>query len=57
MPGPLEPVTPSLPPNDAPIAEPIAAISSSAWNVLTPKPLCRASASRIALAGVIGYEP
>ena len=30
------PVTPIAPPNDAPIAAPTAAISSSAWNVVTP---------------------
>ena len=37
MPGPLEVVTASDPPNAAPMAEVIAAISSSAWNVRTPK--------------------
>ena len=37
MPGPLEVVMPSAPPNDAPSAAPTAAISSSAWNVRTPK--------------------
>ena len=31
------PVMPSAPPKLAPIAAPMAAISSSAWNVLTPK--------------------
>jgi hypothetical protein len=36
MPGPEEAVSPSAPPYEAPIAAPIAAISSSAWNVLTP---------------------
>ncbi len=36
MPGPLEAVTPSAPPNEAPIAAQIAAISSSAWKVVTP---------------------
>ena len=35
--GPGRAVSPSAPPKDAPIAAPIAAISSSAWNVLTPK--------------------
>ena len=35
-PGPLVPVTPSAPPKLAPMAAPIAAISSSAWNVTTP---------------------
>jgi hypothetical protein len=32
-------VTPSAPPNAAPSAAPTAAISSSAWNVRTPKRL------------------
>ena len=36
-PGPAEVVTPSAPPNAAPTAAPAAAISSSAWNVRTPK--------------------
>ena len=36
MPGPLVPVTPRAPPKLAPMATPTAAISSSAWNVLTP---------------------
>ena len=36
-PGPLEVQTPSAPPKDAPSADPAAAISSSAWNVRTPK--------------------
>jgi len=57
MPGPLLAVIPSEPPNAAPIAEEIAAISSSAWNVVTPKFLCLESSPRIGLAGVIGYEP
>ncbi|MNC95373.1 hypothetical protein D3C83_124790 [compost metagenome] len=35
MPGPDVPVTPIEPPNDAPIAAVTAAISSSAWNVVT----------------------
>ena len=34
---PADVVTPSAPPNDAPRAAPTAAISSSAWNVRTPK--------------------
>ena len=38
-PGPADAVTPSAPPNEAPIAAPTAAISSSAWNVTTPKSL------------------
>ena len=54
MPGPAEVVTPSAPPKEAPSAAPQAAISSSAWNVVTPKLLCRASSSRIDEAGVIG---
>ena len=37
MPGPELAVSPSAPPYDAPIAAPIAAISSSAWNARTPK--------------------
>ena len=37
MPGPDEAVRPIAPPYAAPIAGPMAAISSSAWNVLTPK--------------------
>ena len=53
-PGPAEVVTPSEPPKAAPSAAPTAAISSSAWNVRTPKRLCRASSSRIPDAGVIG---
>ncbi len=36
MPGPQVVVTPSAPPNEAPIAEQTAAISSSAWKVVTP---------------------
>ena len=55
-PGPLVPVQPSAPPKLAPIAAPIAAISSSAWNVITPKFLCADSSCRMSLAGVIGYE-
>src|SRR5437764_9208963 len=56
-PGPADVVTPSEPPNAAPSAAPAAAISSYAWNVRTPKALCRASSSRIDHAGVIGYAP
>ena len=37
MPGAADVVTPSEPPNEAPSAAPTAAISSSAWNVRTPK--------------------
>ena len=39
IPGPDEAVSASAPPYDAPMAAPIAAISSSAWNVLTPNAL------------------
>ena len=39
MPGPDEAVRASAPPYEAPIAAPIAAISSSAWKVLTPNAL------------------
>ena len=56
-PGPAEVQTPSEPPKLAPSAAPTAAISSSAWKVRTPKFLWRASSSRIADAGVIGYAP
>ena len=38
-------------------AEQTAAISSSAWNVRTPKCLSFVSSCRISLAGVIGYVP
>ena len=54
MPGPLDVETPSAPPKLAPSAAPTAAISSSAWNVRTPKFLCRASSSSTEDAGVIG---
>ena len=37
MPGPEVAVMPIAPPKVAPMAEPMAAISSSAWKVLTPK--------------------
>ena len=36
MPGPDDEVTPNCPAYDAPIAEAIAAISSSAWKVVMP---------------------
>jgi hypothetical protein len=53
MPGPLEVVTPSR--RRRPRRSPsIAAISSSAWNVRTPKFLYRLSSCRMSLAGVIG---
>ena len=54
MPGPEVVVTPSAPPNDAPRAAPTPAISSSAWNVVTPKRLCLLSSCRMSEAGVIG---
>ena len=57
MPGPADVVTPSIPPNAAPNAAPDAAISSSAWNVRTPKCFSCASCSRTSEAGVIGYAP
>ena len=57
MPGPAEVVTPSAPPKAAPSAAPEAAISSSAWNVRTPKCFRPASCSRTSDAGVIGYAP
>ena len=39
-PGPLVPVTASFPVNDAPTVAAAAAISSSAWKVITLKFLC-----------------
>ena len=54
MPGPDVVVTPSDPPKDAPSAAPTPAISSSAWNVRTPKRFCLASSCRMSEAGVIG---
>ncbi len=54
MPGPEVVVTPSEPPNAAPSAAPMPAISSSAWKVRTPKCLCLASSCRMSEAGVIG---
>src|SRR5918995_4144542 len=56
-PGPADVETPSEPPKLAPSAAPTAAISSSAWNVRTPKLLWRASSSSTPDAGVIGYAP
>lgn len=56
-PGPDVVVTASDPPKAAPRAAPMPAISSSAWNVRTPKFLCRDSSCRMSEAGVIGYEP
>ena len=54
MPGPDDVVTPSAPPNEAPSAAPMPAISSSAWKVVTPKRLCLDSSCRMSEAGVIG---
>src|ERR687893_3173197 len=56
-PGPDVVVTPRAPPNEAPIAEAMPAISSSAWKVRTPKDLCLDSSWRMSDAGVIGYAP
>ena len=53
-PGPEVVVTPSEPPKEAPMAEPIPAISSSAWKVTTPCSLKFAASCRISVAGVIG---
>ena len=53
-PGPLVPVTPRCPPNDAPSAMPAAAISSSAWSVRTPKFFRFDSSCSSSEAGVIG---
>ena len=53
-PGPDVEVTPRAPPKEAPKAAPIAAISSSAWKVRTPKFLCFDSSCRMSEAGVIG---
>src|SRR6266536_5410381 len=57
IPGPDDDVTASAQPNDAPIAAPMPAISSSAWNVRTPNRLCFESSCRMSDAGVIGYAP
>src|SRR5512146_2989307 len=54
MPGPEVPVSARAPPYAAPIVAPIAAISSSAWNVLTPNDLEPDSWWRMSEAGVIG---
>ena len=53
-PGPEVVVTASAPPYAAPMADPMAAISSSAWNVITPKRWFFASSCRMSDAGVIG---
>ena len=47
-------VTPMAPPKEAPMAMPMAAISSSACRVLTPKRFRSARWCRMSLAGVIG---
>src|SRR5438067_2449103 len=57
IPGPDEAVTPSAPPNDPPMAEQTAAISSSAWQVVISKRRNFDSSWRMSEAGVIGYEP
>ena len=54
MPGPLEAVTPRLPPKAAPSTMLAAAISSSACSVRTPKALWRDSSCSSSEAGVIG---
>ena len=54
MPGPLDPVMPRAPEKEAPMAAEIAAISSSAWNVVTWKRRFFESSWRMSLAGVIG---
>src|SRR5262245_3992256 len=56
-PGPDDDVTPRCPAYEAPIAVQIAAISSSAWNVVTSYSLIRDRKWSTGLAGVIGYEP
>src|SRR5271156_5323285 len=56
MPGPEVEVMPRAPAYAAPIAEVIAAISSSAWKVITPKSLYMESSCKMSEAGVIGYE-
>ena len=53
-PGPEVVVTPSEPPKEAPIAEPMPAISSSAWYVTTPYSLKCDISCRISVAGVMG---
>ena len=54
MPGPEVVVTPSCPAKLAPSAAPMPAISSSAWNVVTPNRLCLLSSCSTSEAGVIG---
>ena len=57
IPGPLVEQIPSEPAKEAPMAAPIAAISSSAWNVTTPNRLYNESSCSRSEAGVSGYEP
>jgi hypothetical protein len=54
MPGPLVPVTPRSPTNEAPRATFAAAISSSAWSVMTSKFFSRESSWSSSDAGVMG---
>jgi hypothetical protein len=54
IPGPDVVVTPRAPLKAAPSAAPMPAISSSAWNVVTPNRLCLLSSCRMSDAGVIG---
>ena len=53
-PGPLVPVTPIAPANEAPIAAQQAAISSSAWITRTSYSRYLDNSCKISLAGVIG---
>jgi hypothetical protein len=53
-PGPEVVVAASAPPKEAPMAAPIAAISSSAWKVSTPKCFRRLSSCKMSVAGVMG---
>ena len=53
-PGPEVVVTPRWPAKLAPRAAPTPAISSSAWNVVTPNRLCLLSSCSTSEAGVIG---
>ena len=54
MPGPEVVVIAKAPAYAAPIAEVTAAISSSAWNVITPKSLYCESSCKMSEAGVMG---
>ena len=54
MPGPEVVVMARQPAKDAPITEVMAAISSSAWKVITPNSLNIDSSWRMSEAGVIG---